>query len=87
MRTLAEVQKAARAAQILIRLLVDIGGKDGPAEDTAVANATQWFGEMKSTKKKTSSIESGLLRLEQYMDEKTGKGMGIFALYIQVDCT
>jgi hypothetical protein len=85
MRTLAEVQKAAREAQILIDILVEIGGKDGPAKDDrhAVQSATEWFEEMKDTS--TSSIESGLLMLTQYVENDVGTGY--FQLYVQVDCT
>ena len=82
MRTLAEVQKAAREAQILIRLLVDIGGKRGPGENAAEKDATNWFERMK--RQNLSSISSGLLKLTQDVDEETGKGTGWFNLYVQV---
>jgi hypothetical protein len=82
MRTLAEVQKAAREAQALIRVLVDIGGHSGPTENFAEKDATDWFEEMK--RKDVSSISSGLLRLTQDTDDETGKGTGWFKLYVQV---
>ena len=84
MRTLAEVQKAARHAQILIDILVEIGGQEGPAPDDrhAVESATRWFEEMK--RDDISSIESGLLRLIQDVDEDD-KGTGWFELYVNVE--
>jgi len=82
MRTLAEVQQAAREAQILIRILVDIGGKIGPEENAAVEDATRWFEEMTGTD--SSSIESGRLRLTQDLDDD-GKGTGWFGLYVEVE--
>lgn len=82
MRTLAEVQQAARVAQALIRVLVDIGGHVGPDENFAERDATKWFEEMK--RKDVLSISSGLLRLTQDADDMTGKGTGWFNLYVQV---
>jgi hypothetical protein len=79
MRTLAKVQKAARAAQVLIDILVDIGGKNGPTGKHAVEDATRWFGEMNGSKASTLSIEAGLLCLCRDADD-----MGFFTLYVQV---
>ena len=79
MRTLAEVQQAAREAQVLIRVLVDVGGHSGPTENCAEKDAADWFKEMTGTKRSTLSIGSGLLCLERDPDD-----MGFFTLYVQV---
>jgi hypothetical protein len=83
MRTLAEVQKAARNAQVLIDVLVTVGHQLGPdpSDRHAEESATRWFEEMKGTDSR--SIESGLLRLTQDLDDD-GKGTGWFNLYVQV---